>query len=457
LAVAAAVAVGAGRVASSGASDGHRAQASAFAHALSVTANPAQRSRDPLGGMTLALRAGIHGYLVADKWSDLEPKAGRYSLGDVRDMADLGGKLHLKLLLGLEVINTTAKETPRDLQHAAFDSPAMIDRFQRLVDAIRPYLNRNVKYLSIGNEVDVYLSAHPSEWSAYTRFYRAAAARVHGLAPWIKVGVTTTFDGLRRDARRVRELNSASDVQITTYYPLGSGLRVRSPASPLADFKAMLRFAGRRPLVLQEVGYPSAPRLGSSPAKQATFVRSVFRAWSLAGRRIPFLNFYLLHDWPRSTCVQMAAYYGAVDQNFIAYLCSLGLRRADGRPKPAWSAFADSAARARPAATPVYVSVNAGGRMLEIRPKRIHLVSDENLTGLQWSSWGGAAARARGTDQANFPSPGHRGTNPVQVQATGRRRCGRKLVYTTIRLHYPRGVPYEGARRDSEFKYGCPG
>src|ERR1700730_2048091 len=133
----------------------------------------------------------------------------------------------------------------------------MIDRFQRLVEAIRPYLN-HVKYLSIGNEVDVYLSAHPSEWSAYTRFYRAAAARVHALAPWIKVGVTTTFDGLRRDARRVRELNSASDVQITTYYPLGSVLRVRSPASPLADFKAMLRFAGRRPLVLQEVGYPSA-------------------------------------------------------------------------------------------------------------------------------------------------------------------------------------------------------
>jgi hypothetical protein len=108
------------------------------------------------------------------------------------------------------------------------------------------------------------------------------------------------------------------------------------------------------------------------------------------------------------------------------------------------------------AASPVYVSVNAGGRMLEMKPKRIHLLSNENLSELRWSNWGGKTANAMGTDHGNFPSPGHKAINPVRVQATDRRRCGSKLVYTTIRLHFTKGVPYAGQPRDTKYAYGCP-
>jgi hypothetical protein len=108
------------------------------------------------------------------------------------------------------------------------------------------------------------------------------------------------------------------------------------------------------------------------------------------------------------------------------------------------------------AATPVYVSVNAGGSVLAVRPTRIHLLSNENLSGLRWSKWGGKTATAKGTDRGNFPSPGHKSSNPVQVKATDRRRCGSKLVYTTIRLHFSKGVPYAGQPRDTEYAYGCP-
>lgn len=108
------------------------------------------------------------------------------------------------------------------------------------------------------------------------------------------------------------------------------------------------------------------------------------------------------------------------------------------------------------AASRVYVSVNAGGRMLAVRPARIHLVSNENLSGLRWSSWGGKTADATGTDHGNFPSPGHKASNPVRVQATDRRRCGSKLVYTTIRLHFTRGVPYAGQPHQTRYSYGCP-
>src|SRR5436190_11307775 len=75
----------------------------------------------------------------------------------------------------------------------------------------------------------------------------------------------------------------------------------------------------------------------------------------------------------------------------------------------------------------VYVSVNAGGRLLAARPTRIHLLSNENLSGLRWSAWGGTTAYGTGTDHGSFPSPGHKAFNSVHVQATARRPCGSKL------------------------------
>ena len=45
-------------------------------------------------------------------------------------------------------------------------------------------------------------------------------------------------------------------------------------------------------------------------------------------------------------------------------------------------------------------------------------------------TWGGKTANATGADHGNSPSPGHKASNPVRVQATDRRRCGSKLVVT---------------------------
>jgi hypothetical protein len=108
------------------------------------------------------------------------------------------------------------------------------------------------------------------------------------------------------------------------------------------------------------------------------------------------------------------------------------------------------------AASKVYVSVNAGGSILRIRPARIHLLSNEDLSRLKWGSWTGKTAAARGTDHGNEPSPGHHANNPVRVRATNRRRCGDKLVYTAIRLYFPKGVPYAGQPHHTKYVYGCP-
>ena len=83
-------------------------------------------------------------------------------------------------------------------------------------------------------------------------------------------------------------------------------------------------------------------------------------------------------------------------------------------------------------------------------------MSNEDLSKLKWRSWGGKRAAATGIDHGNSPSPGHKARNPVDVTATDRRDCGGKLVYTTIKLYFPKGVPYAGQPHHTKYAYGCP-
>ena len=57
------------------------------------------------------------------------------------------------------------------------------------------------------------------------------------------------------------------------------------------------------------------------------------------GEAIPFLNYFLLHDFTAAMCDEMLVYYGLPDEDFKAFLCTLGLRRADGTPKAGWEAL----------------------------------------------------------------------------------------------------------------------
>ena len=83
------------------------------------------------------------------------------------------------------------------------------------------------------------------------------------------------------------------------------------------------------------------------PAKQAAFVTNVFTAWKAANGRIPFLNVFLLHDFTQSMCDDFGVYYGLPNvPSFKAFLCSLGLRKADGTARQAWSTLGDEARRA---------------------------------------------------------------------------------------------------------------
>lgn len=289
------------------------------------------------GGEAQAFRlfvgAGANGIEAPQPWSTLEPRPGRFRLGDVasivRGVHSLPG---MRVMLIPAAIETTRRSVPSDLRHAPWDGRRMRARYRTLVARLVPDISRQVGYVSIANEADVYLTAHPRQLPAFLRFARAEIAAVRRVAPWAKVGVTVAYAGLvARHPAVARALARLGNATIVTYYPLAGDYRVRSPRAPLRDIPRMVALAHGRPLVVQEAGYPSATALHSSPAAQAAFVRNVFSAWNRAARAIPFVSFYSLFDLPAGDCRSRS--------RAVAFLCSLGLHDRHGRPKPAWAAF----------------------------------------------------------------------------------------------------------------------
>jgi hypothetical protein len=338
--------------AAAGAQSVRAAEVAAGPRAVGITlvprGGPKFTNRNVGAAISLAQQAGVDAAQLSNNWSELEPTPGQYQTADLSaPLQGLGGQFGWNLMLTIGVINTVKRETPPDLANVAWDDPVMIDRFEALFDHIRPLFNSRLKYISIGNEVDVYFLMNPDEFQAYVTFYDTIADYIHQQAPGLAVGVTTTFSNTIGPAESmVTQLTQNSDVIIFTYYPLQANFDPEPPDVPLTDFPAMVQFAGRRPVILQEVGYPSAHKLASSPKLQKQFVQNVFQAWKDTGPAIPFLIYFGMHDFGGKFTKSLVKYYGIKDptRHFPAYLRSLGLRHVNDSAKPGWKAFVQGVA-----------------------------------------------------------------------------------------------------------------
>jgi hypothetical protein len=315
---------------------------------LAILSNPAPDIDPPDYAKVLALvnEAGARGSIIAHLWSELEPTQGDYQLDSLKNTLDVyANELGHQVYLNVQAINTTTKEVPAELKDQPWDGALMKERFHALIDKLVPIVEGRIAYLSIGNEVDVYLNT-TSEWDTYRDFYEDGAAYVRARLPGVKVGVCTTY-GIETPpfASKIQQLNAKSDIYITTYYPLGEGLKPLGPKA--SDFDGMIALGGGLPVVIQELGYPSAALLDSSEQEQAEFFQDSLAQWRDRWQAIPFLNIFLLHDLPEPLCKELANYYGVPgNAPFEAYLCSLGLRKTDGSPKAAWKAVVSASQQA---------------------------------------------------------------------------------------------------------------
>ena len=321
------------------------------ARALSISMAPAHlpspSTQDFIDAVNLAKGAGCKGNFQSYTWSALEAMPN--VIDSTRVGNDIDGAVSAGFTtqyLGIQMINTTAKEVPSDLQTVAWTDSSMKARFHLLVDAIAPKVAGKIQYFGIGNEVDVYLESQ-NQWTPFQSFLEDGIAYVHTKLPGVKVGTTITFSGAQNLTAKMNTLTAMSDVMIFTDYPLGASFHPLGASHGATDLDLMVTLAGAKKVIVQEFGYPAdSTYLGSSEDEQAAFFSNGLAEWAgLGGEKIPFLNVFLMHDFSAQMCADFATYYGDPNNNdFKAYLCSIGLRKNDGTPRKAWNAFVTGAA-----------------------------------------------------------------------------------------------------------------
>lgn len=316
-------------------------QAAAQKPIVSISPMPKKdATRADLVKMIMELRnLGVRGVYVSHKWSDLEPAEGKRdvkkALEDIRGLNMLG----FSVLLTIQTLDTNNRTLPPDLMREPFDSPKMRARFAELLKDLAAAMPANVRWVSLGNEVDIYLAEHRSELEPYASFVEEGRSVLRGAGLKAAVGVTTTFGGVTQHRDLVDRLNRGMDFVPMTYYPLDAGFAVRPASDVGPDLDKMAQAAGKKPWILQEAGYPAAPLLGSSEDKQAAFVDALFDAAAKHAGSLLMVNVFLLHDFGDALVDEFLKYYRIPDARFRAYLATLGLKQADGTPRKAWATF----------------------------------------------------------------------------------------------------------------------
>jgi hypothetical protein len=282
------------------------------------------------------VRLGVQGAYASVKWSELQGPQNMKPLADQFGIAKFVGG---DLVVCIKLVDTSNRTLPDSLQNFAFDDPAVSERLEETLLEIVKILPKNVKAISLGNEVDVYFSEHPKELPAFLNLVRSAKTLLRGAGVKIPMGVITTYDGALRKPEMVKQIQSGFDVAMMTYYPIDSAFQVTSIQDVGKHFDTMLKVAGSKPLFITEIGCPASERNGSSEETQAKFVAEAFKQLRIHDKEIPLANFFLQTDFSDQVLDFLEVYYRLKDERFRAYLGSLGLTKADGTRKKSFTEF----------------------------------------------------------------------------------------------------------------------
>lgn len=311
-------------------------------HLLAMTdlppLDPPPTPTDMVDAITKSRNVGCNAAVLSFSWPSLEPKANEFTLEELKNSVTLNeGRI---LFLGIQVINTTVKDLPSDLQDRPFDDPTTIRRFCSFLDGIAPLLKNRVRFLSIGNESDVYLAANPNELKSFKTFLNAARKHAKSIAPQLTVSTTLTDRGAR--SSEMKSLVVEMDAHFLTYYhgQIGLSGKFKNAETTTSEIISLADQLDDRPIVFQEIGFPADPNL-ASPQQQAKFVDGVFDAWEQQGERVGMINYFMMYDFPPAFVREQVNYYGVSDESkaLAQFLGSLGLHEANGTARPSWEVF----------------------------------------------------------------------------------------------------------------------
>lgn len=313
---------------------------------VGIDPTPSSASTDPetvaaLEAKLTTFAAGARAAVVSVPWNDTD------ALVNVAGVADFYAKNQKALLLNLRVIDGHVDHRPAELSTFAWNAPETVAAAQAAVDTLLANAGSSARFFTFGRRVDVYLSNHPDERPGFVAFAKALCAytKAHPGAPQdLAVGVGfSTFAPKNETAWS--DLIDFEDVIDFSYFP---GIDTFAP-SAAADVAATLfqlaETAGKKTIVLSQVGFSTDPLSGGSTDAQQKFFTTLFGAVIAQRSRFALVNVVELYDAPASTCAQWAADQGdTADGPLSAYVCSLGLFEQDGSPRPAWNAVLSGSA-----------------------------------------------------------------------------------------------------------------
>ena len=306
--------------------------------ALSMTPSEPLSEESFLSSIRDEIRLAVSASYVNVKWSDLENETA-FNPKALNDQLGIAKLLGGDIVVCIKPIDTSVKSVPVALQGKPFDDPQMIHQWETMLQQVIPLLPKNVKAISLGNEVDVYLGNHPDEIAGYLNLVKSTRTFLRGAGLKIPIGVITSFDGLQRKPELIKQIQANFDVTMMTYYPMGPTFEVLPTGAISSHFDSMLAVAGSKPFMLTEIGCPAGEPNKSSEDIQSDFVKSVFGQLEKHSANVTFANFFLQGDYHPLMVDMFEQYYQLKDEKFRSFLSTLGLKRANGKPRKAYFEF----------------------------------------------------------------------------------------------------------------------
>jgi hypothetical protein len=210
------------------------------------------------------------------------------------------------------------------------------------------------RYLGLASEINTYADAHPDDFANYLSLYHEVYTLVKAEAPETQIFVSFQWEDLNNlfptaaEGRtayvtnwdQVEAFEPELDAWVISSYPF---FVFPTGADIPNDYYAPLTARTAKPLAVAEGGYTSRPvgPLPGAPQDQVDYLNAIH---AQLGERLAFWVYLLLDDFNPASYAQVMSNQGidAEDIETLGFFASVGLREADGAPKPAlelWDRF----------------------------------------------------------------------------------------------------------------------
>ncbi|MEJ2012171.1 MAG: hypothetical protein P8X64_08105 [Anaerolineales bacterium] len=209
-------------------------------------------------------------------------------------------------------------------------------------------------YLGLASEINTYLDAHPDDAANYLSLYRDVYDRVKAEAPDTQIFVTFQWDDLNNmfepasEGRpayqtnwdQVEAFEPRLDLWVISSYPF---FIYPGDAGILDGYYTPLLGRTEKPLAVAEGGWSTEPvgPLAVDEAGQVAYLQALHEQ---LGERLVFWTYLLLDDLNMDWIGPNALEGGMSESDLetLNHFAHIGLRHADGEPKPAlalWDAY----------------------------------------------------------------------------------------------------------------------